>query len=36
MELLLNQAKGFQKFCRALQSEKLDANNLIQERAKAK
>lgn len=36
MELLINQAKGFQKFCRALQSEKLDANHLILERAKSK
>jgi NAD(P)H-dependent FMN reductase len=36
MELLINQAKGFQKFCRALQNEKLDANNLIQERSKVK
>lgn len=36
MDLLLIQAKGFQKFCRALQSEKLDANHLIQERCKTK
>jgi NAD(P)H-dependent FMN reductase len=36
MELLVSQAKGFQKFCRALQSEQLDANHLIQKRAKSK
>lgn len=36
MDLLLTQAKGFKKFCRALQSENIDANHLIQERNKTK
>jgi NAD(P)H-dependent FMN reductase len=33
LDLLISQAKGFQKFCRALQSENLDANHLIHERS---
>ena len=33
-ELLMNQAKGFKSFCRALHSEKLDANHLALTRNK--